>query len=472
MRVKERTIQMKFRDMLRMSGSSLWKRKVRTILTVFGVVIGTASIVVMVSIGLGLTRASMAEVEQYGGLTTITVNEQNSYYGGGFEESSDEGVGIENANHLDDEVVEQIKEIEHVEAVYPVLETDALITCGGFQTYAFIRGVKGSDMQQLGVKLGQGDFPKEDAGRMEAIYGNTVIGDFYNEKTGEGYWFSGEMPDIDLMNDSMLFIFNMDAYYNFLWGGTNEDGTTPVMPKKYVVPTAGVMEGSVDEYGTNSNYVYVDIDELKKILKKEYKNTPIPGQPTTLSGKPYKEIYYTTLMVAVEHMDYVQDVQKDINALGYQANSNAEWVESIQGTYTYIQLALGGIGAVSLFVAAIGIANTMMMSIYERTKEIGIMKVLGCDMRNIQGMFLLEAGYIGFIGGIIGLGLSYTISAIINAVIKNLQLGINTSVGLSYIPLWLAVVSIVFAILVGMLAGFFPSLRAMKLSPLAAIRNE
>lgn len=148
----------------------------------------------------------------------------------------------------------------------------------------------------------------------------------------------------------------------------------------------------------------------------------------------------------------------------------------MQGQYKYIQLALGGIGAVSLFVAAIGIANTMMMSIYERTKEIGIMKVLGCDMRNIQSMFLMEAGYIGLIGGVVGLGLSYGLSGVINSVVKTADLGVDqavsASVGLSYIPWWLAVISIVFAVLVGMIAGFFPSLRAMKLSPLAAIRTE
>ena len=70
---------MKFRDMLRMSLSSLWKRKVRTFLTVLGVVVGTASIVVMISLGLGLSRASMAEIEKYGGITTVTVTEQDSY---------------------------------------------------------------------------------------------------------------------------------------------------------------------------------------------------------------------------------------------------------------------------------------------------------------------------------------------------------------------------------------------------------
>ena len=460
---------MKFRDMLRMSGSSLWKRKVRTILTVLGVVIGTASIVVMVSLGLGLTRASLAEIEQYGGLTTITISEQGSYYGG-YEDSENQVEA--NQSHLDDEVVEQIREIDHVKDAYPILETEALAVSGGYQSYLSLRGVSAEKMKDLGITLGEGEFPEAGDGQLRAVYGNMVIGEFYNEKTGEGYWYNGELADIDLMKDTIMYIFDVDSYYNFLWGGTNEDGTTPTMPKKRIIETAGVIEGGVEDYNSNSYYVFCDIEELKRILKKEYKNKAIPGQPTTAAGKAYKEIFYTSIQVSVDEMDNVQEVQSQINAMGYQASSNAEWVESMQGQYTYIQLALGGIGAVSLIVAAIGIANTMMMSIYERTKEIGIMKVLGCDMRNIQGLFLLEAGYIGFIGGVIGLAFSYGISAIINAVVKNLELGMNMSVGISYIPLWLALVSLVFAVFVGMAAGFFPSLRAMKLSPLAAIRNE
>src|SRR5699024_4916282 len=102
---------------------------------------------------------------------------------------------------------------------------------------------------------------------------------------------------------------------------------------------------------------------------------------------------YNQIYVDVDSIENVAEVQNAINSMGYQASSNAEWVESTQTQYRYIQLVLGGIGAVSLLVAAIGITNTMMMSIYERTKEIGIMKVLGCDLRNIQMMFLLEAGY-------------------------------------------------------------------------------
>ena len=120
-------------------------------------------------------------------------------------------------------------------------------------------------------------------------------------------------------------------------------------------------------------------------------------------------------------------------------------------------------------VAAIGITNTMMMSIYERTKEIGIMKVLGCDLRNVRTLFLMEAGFIGFIGGVIGLILSYTISFVINRIVAGAS---DYMTSISYIPFWLAILSLGFAVLVGMVAGFFPALRAMKLSPLAAIHSE
>ena len=89
-------------------------------------------------------------------------------------------------------------------------------------------------------------------------------------------------------------------------------------------------------------------------------------------------------------------------------------------------------------------------------------------------MFLLEAGYIGLIGGLIGTGLSYGMSALINTLLSTEGSGIDLAAasGISYIPAWLSLLAIGFAVIVGMVAGFFPSLRAMRLSPLAAIRNE
>ena len=217
--------------------------------------------------------------------------------------------------------------------------------------------------------------------------------------------------------------------------------------------------------------MYCDLDTLKQVLKKEFAGRVIPGQPSTKSGKPYKDFTYSSVQVKVDDIKEVENVAAVIRSMGYNTSTNAEYMDSMKSQLAIIQAVLGGIGAISLLVAAIGIANTMMMSIYERTKEIGVMKVLGCSLKNIKQMFLLEAAFIGFIGGMAGCILSYVLSAIINLVTGHgAAMGIQGDI--SYIPFWLMLAAMGFAVFVGMVAGYFPALRAMRLSPLAAIRNE
>lgn len=462
---------MKVLDLLRLSTSSLFKRKMRTILTVLGVTIGVASIVVMVSLGLGLSRSLTEEMASYGSLTSVTVEDSsNTYYW--YEDSSSGDTSEE--KHLDDDAIAELMALPNVERVVPMLRLDVMIKSGGYEgNYISLYGVPDGYLESQGAELAQGTFPVGGSGQMQVLYGNQVLCQVYNPKTYSGYWYDGNMADVDLMNDTIFFILDQDAYWNFKYGGDMQEGGEAFkMPKKYLFETSGIMAGGPDEYNSYSYNIYCNIDDLKAIIKKEFKNRTIPNQPTTASGKPYKEIFYNMLYVYTDSMDHVQELQTMINGMGYSARSDAEWIQQQQTTMGYIQLVLGGIGAVSLLVAAIGITNTMMMSIYERTKEIGIMKVLGCDMRNIQGMFLVEAGCIGFIGGVVGLIISYILSAVINMLANSMGGELGLSSNISYIPLWLALLSLLFAILVGMVAGFFPSLRAMKLSPLAAIRNE
>lgn len=452
---------MKFLDLLRMSSSNLWKRKVRTVLTVLGVVIGVASIVVMISLGLGLSRSLMEQYESYGSLTQITIYEPGYYWSG--DNSQDEDL------RLDDNLIETISRMEHVKAVYPMMQMSAMAKYGSYQCYLNIQGMPVEAIENLGIEVGEGALPSSKDDELRFFYGSRILEDFYSDKGGYSYYETGELPDIDLMNDPIFIIFDMDAY----WQSQYNDGETVVAPpKKYLINTCGVEQGSEDTWTRFCWYTICDIDKLLPELKRIFKNKPIPGQPTTKTGKPYKEIFYNQLIVDVDKMDNVTAVQSIINDMGYQTNASAEWIESEQKTMGYVQAVLGGIGAVSLFVAAIGITNTMMMSIYERTKEIGVMKVLGCDLRNIRSLFLMEAGFIGFIGGIIGLILSFTISMVINKVAAGAGDMMGLSSSISYIPFWLALISLVFAVLVGMAAGFFPALRAMKLSPLAAIHNE
>lgn len=468
-------------DLLKMSLSSLWRRKLRTILTVLGVVIGTASIVVMISLGLGLNKTSMEQIEQYGGLTTITVysNEGGgySYYGGEVAVSADGGSDSDSQEpvRIDDAAIEQFSHMEHVEIASPVLSTWVLLRQGVWENSASVRGMSREALEKMDLDVKEGSLPEE-GGELQFFYGNTVITDFYNTKTGmnpyyENYDYehpeNNVLADVDLMNTPMFVIFDTDAYYESQYGGTDENGNPIPAPKKYMVPACGLMDGGPEEWGENANSILCDVEALKAQLKKVFKGKVIPGQPTNKSGKPYKEIYYNQAYIRVDDMNYVTDVQDQIRALGFQAESNVEWMNQVQEQSRSIQMALGGIGAVSFFVAAIGIANTMMMSIYERTKEIGVMKVLGCDMGAIRNMFLAEAGFIGLIGGIVGLILSYGISAIINFVTKA-----SYASGISYIPIYLVLLAMIFAVFMGMLAGLFPALRAMRLSALAAIRNE
>ncbi len=445
---------MKFLDLLRMSSSNLWKRKVRTVLTVLGVVIGVASIVVMVSLGLGLSRSLMAQYESYGSLTQVTVNEP-------WNDSSSEEV-----KRLDQKLIDEILTMEHVESVYPMLRTSALAKYGSYEGYLQLQGLPKEYFEDINIEVGEGQLPGNDE-KLTFFYGCEVLQNFYNPK-GNGM---GGPPDIDLMNDPIFVIFDMDAYYGS--GSPDENGQTKPPPKKYLIETCGVeATPGEDQWSQYGWYTFCDIDQLMHELKKIFKNKVIPGQPQTKTGKPYKEIFYNQLLVNVDSMDNVVALQKSLTDMGYDAYSQAEWVESEQKTMGYIQAVLGGIGAVSLFVAAIGITNTMMMSIYERTKEIGVMKVLGCDLRNIRSLFLMEAGFIGFIGGVIGLVLSFILSVVINKVAAGANEYMATSGGISYIPIWLVLLSLVFAVMVGMVAGFFPARRAMRLSPLAAIRNE
>lgn len=465
---------MRFPDLLIMSINNLRRRKLRTVLTVLGVIIGTASIVVMVSLGIGLDQMFMEQLSSWGSLTTVTVygGSGGSSYGGMAVIAGGGGDKSSEPTYITDEVMEKFSRLSHVTGVSPVLDINVLIRQGAYEAqYMTLRGVGRTYLEQ--IPLGEGRLPEP--GEAGLVFGNMVQRDFYNSKTGRGYWDTGEMPDVDLMNRPLFFIFDMDSYYQSQHssGDISEEGQTTVKPpKKYMMDGIGMVEGGPEDYGPYAYQVFTDVEGLKAQLKRAFKKgTVIPGQPTNKKGKPLNYLVYSSAQIYVDDIEHVKEVQSKIADMGFQVNSQMEWMESSKQQSQMIQAVLGGIGAVSLFVAAIGIANTMMMSIYERTKEIGVMKVLGCDMGNIRNMFLIESGFIGFMGGVIGIGLSYGISGVINRFVNMEEMNGLTG-NLSRIPSWLSLAAVGFAIFVGMAAGFMPAMRAMKLSPLAAIRND
>lgn len=150
---------------------------------------------------------------------------------------------------------------------------------------------------------------------------------------------------------------------------------------------------------------------------------------------------------------------------------NAELKE----TSDTLQMVLGIIGGVAMLVSAINIANTMVMAIYERTKEIGIMKVLGCTVRDIKRQFLLESGLLGLCGGIIGIALSYLVSYLLNTYGKSFLgsfLGTGAMGVCSIIPVWLPFAAAAFGILIGVISGYFPAERATRIRAIEAMKTE
>lgn len=447
---------MKFLDLLKMSLGNLARRRLRTSLTVLGVIIGTTAVVTMISLGIGLDSAQLKMLEEIGSLTAVTVR---------LDDFSNQD-SKKKQKFLNDDAIKEFENFEHIKSISPVLNANVILKQGLWEANTQLIGVSKEYMKDM--KIGSGTLP-DDNKELSYVIGNMIITSFQNSKTNKTYWDTNELPDIDFINKPLFTILDTEAYYQSK-NPSSETSTKVLPPKKYIFKVSGLIKGGIEDYNQYAYGVYCDIDALKLQLKKAYKNKLIPGQPSTKKGKPYKFFVYDSVVVFVDDMKNVTTVQKAISDLGYQASSNMEWLEQSKQTSRMIQTFLGGIGAVSLFVAAIGIANTMMMSIYERTKEIGIMKVLGCDMNRIRDMFLIESGFIGFLGGCIGLTISFLLAIIINKLSAGFLGDIDAK--LSQIPIWLAMFAIIFSTLIGMLAGFFPALRAMKLSPLAALRNE
>lgn len=467
---------MRWIDLLRMSSNSLRRRKLRTFLTVLGVVVGTASIVVMVSLGLGMQQSIYEEVEQSGGMTAITVTGKAA--GSDMMYMSDDA-SQEDTKYITDETIKELEKVEHVQSASPKLVMSSILLSGKYYGHIQLVGLTPEEMQRQKFKMVEGShFPEGGTGTLELIYGNGIPTMFYEKGTDRGYWDSQTLPEIDFMKDQLFLILDEQSYYENQFQtstpfdeGQSSETKKPKPPKKHLVQGCGMIEGDLQTYNAHYNNVYCDLNTMRTLLQKEFAGRAIPGQPTTKTGKPYGFFAYTSALVQADDIDNVEDLAAEIQSKGFNVETNAEFLKSMQRQFAMVQALLGGIGAVSLFVAAIGIANTMMMSIYERTKEIGVIKVLGCSLRNIKQMFLLEAGFIGLIGGVVGNIISFLLSFGINWVAKQGQMmGANTRI--SYIPLWLVVGSLAFAVFVGMAAGYFPAVRATKLSPLEAIRNN
>jgi ABC-type antimicrobial peptide transport system permease subunit len=183
---------------------------------------------------------------------------------------------------------------------------------------------------------------------------------------------------------------------------------------------------------------------------------------------------YGMAVVRVTDPDVLPDVQKRLNELGFNSFSIVDQLKELRTVFLILNSALGLLGGISLLVASFGIANTMIMSILERTREIGIMKAIGAEDREIKLIFFVEAGLIGLMGGVFGALAAWAIDAVANRLAYRFILQPR---GVSYVDffalppyLWLG--AIIFAVAVAILAALYPAARAARIDPVKALRHD
>jgi putative ABC transport system permease protein len=181
------------------------------------------------------------------------------------------------------------------------------------------------------------------------------------------------------------------------------------------------------------------------------------------------------VIVEVDDPENVKAVQEALRASGLQAHSAIEYIEREQFTYLVALTAMSVVALIALVVAAIGITNTMLMSVLERVREIGIMKAVGAREGHIQALFLMEGALIGAVGGLLGLlgawGLSYPADAYLRRLVAE-RLKVQLDGSLFSFPWWLTAGAPLFAALLTTLAAWWPARRAVRVDPVAALRHE
>lgn len=445
---------MKKSDLFSMALQNLKNRKSRTKLTVIGVVIGTCAIVIMVSIGVGINN-TITSMYNESSVTRITVTTPMS-----FETNEEED---RQKTPLDDRAVEYIKSLKGVSSAVPVLNIPdgVTVTRGKYSIQnASVVGINFDDLEALGAEFIQGEKLNSDMSNI-AYFGERTVMNF-SDRQGNPVKY-----EVDANNniteceiDPMADTFYIGAVDN----SQESQSAVPVTQEKLKI--GGVMKIAGGSGFDPGGSVYVDMNMAKKLVN-EYNKVNRDDRKSS----DYSEIY-----VNVTDIDSVKTVQDRIGDVGLESYSDQDSLEYTKKIMLVVQLVLGSIGAVSMFVAAFGISNTMVMAVYERTKEIGVMKVIGCDIADIKALFLCEAGIIGLMGGTIGVVISWIVSLIANfaASIVMSSMGAESSMNItvSSVPWWLALVGIGFSTIIGVVSGLSPASRAVKVSALKAIHNE
>lgn len=444
---------MRFKDAVKFSFGDLRKRKGRTILTSLGIAVGSMLIITMVSMGTSVKGYLMDQLKQINNAKTVTVYNTRNI---DTSELSDMKMMEEvnefyeqNFKKLDDETIAKLSSIDGVTSVQAYIDTsvDTIKLEGKENSGRFnVTGINTEysvfsegDIEMARAKKNNKDLQPVKAGRTlkETDRNSALIGETYLKK-------------LDIKNYEEVIGKELTVI---------QESTSNMLVKVKPMEMKLTVIGVVDESFSEGISIVVSNEVAGKLKGRE----SFTNDYVNAKGYDYVKLH-------AQNAEDVKGITEKLKSMDYGYVSFEDIAKRISDIFMQAEMVLSILGIIVLFVAAIGIVNTMIMSVFERTKSIGIMKAVGASCVNINTIFVTEAGVIGFLGGIMGIILGAGINKIIQVLLSNFMTGIGLTETISFgTPAWLTLGTLIFSLTIAILAGLYPANRASKMDPIEAL---
>ncbi len=475
---------MRLDDQLQLGMANLWRTKLRTVLTTLGVCIGIGVLVSMVSFGTGMQKNITQTFKENDLFTSMQVTSKKidiEQVMAGNLEGVVESLQ-EDALPLDEVALRVIQDLPGVELAFPEIRFPVKVRFGEHEIQTTLRALPlGMGRYKPYNNLDYGRFFSTDTASSVIIHPRILrdlkiilASDNETQKLSVEDSLRGVRilsadailgKPVEIITSVFDFSAIMKNPMRQLQAGTN----TPTRENSTHLTIMGIQkEGSAFDGGTRFDPgIVVPVKTVNRIPRLGFSSI------WNLLDSSGKSDTYASVTVRVKSITETDSVQAKIERMGFGVFSIADQLKELKTGFIIFDTALGAIGGIALIVAALGIINTMVMSILERTREIGVMKAIGGSENEIKSIFFIEAGFIGLVGGIFGLGLGWVVTRIANGVANYIvaREGIP-HVDFFYIPIWLILGALAFAILVSLLAGLYPAIRAARVDPVTALRHD
>jgi len=457
---------MRTADYIEQAWGNLWKKKLRTFLTISGVVISIGALVTMFAFGQGVQQNIKRRFNEMELFNYINVSMRSRRglarqpFGSHARPVARDPNDPNNltVRPLDDAFLEDVMQIEGVESAIPEIRFPAEIRFGDREQFTFVQvlSAKTSGLELVELRAGepyQADEPNE-----------MIISDMLLRRLGCRAPETAVGQKVEIR--TVTLDFGLGTLFRMVFGKSRSG--LPVSNQRYAFKIVGVAErmGFGGPLPIRSD-VYIPPGAAKDMKKISLTSiSDFFASESQMAG-------YQTVSIKVKSPAQVAPVKEKLERRGYKTFALMDQLDEMRTGFIIMDMFLLAVGMIGITVASLGIVNTMVMSILERYREIGIMKAVGATDGDIQKIFLFESGMIGLLGGIFGLLLARVVSFIINQVIN----GFSSREGVPFIHYfnfswWLCLAAIAFSIFISLLAGLYPTRRAARVNPVVALRHD